>query len=87
MRGVNDYVLEISFDAADGALEELLQLRLFLTASTGSTSVEVAGTATVSAYFDSPQERDAAAAALGDVAGIELHATERERLDWLALYQ
>jgi ribosomal protein L11 methyltransferase len=87
MRAVNDFILEISFDAADGALEELVLSRLFLTASTGSTSVEAAGTMTVSAYFDSPDERDAAAGELGALAGIELQATERERLDWLSLYQ
>jgi ribosomal protein L11 methyltransferase len=84
---MNDQILDISFDARDGALEELVQSRLFLTASTGSSSIERNGTTTVSAYFDSPEERDAAAAELRDVAGIELHATERKRVDWLDLYQ
>ncbi|HEX7830969.1 MAG TPA: 50S ribosomal protein L11 methyltransferase, partial [Thermoanaerobaculia bacterium] len=84
---MNDFILDISFDARDAALEELIQSRLFLTSTTGSTSREVNGTSTISAYFDSPQERDAAAHELRDVANIELHATERERVDWLDLYQ
>jgi len=82
-----DYLLDLSFDARDSVLEELVQSRLFLTASTGSTSREVNGTTTVSAYFDTADDRDAAAEALGDLDGIELHVTERERVDWLDLYQ
>ncbi len=84
---MKDFLLDISFDAADTALEELIQSRLFLTASTGSTSREANGTMTVSAYFDSPEARDAAASALNDLHGIECHRTERERVDWLELYQ
>lgn len=83
---MKDYVLEISFDAADSALEEELQSRLFLTASTGSTSSEVAGTTTIAAYFDSPADRSAAAAELGGLA-VELRESDRERVDWLDLYQ
>jgi ribosomal protein L11 methyltransferase len=84
---MKDHILDVSFDARDGALEELVQSRLFLTASSGSSSVERNGTTTLSAYFDSPEERDAAAGELREVAGLELHATERERVDWLDLYQ
>jgi len=84
---VLDYVLEISFDAADAALDELVQSRLFLTACSGSSSREAAGTATISAYFDSPADRDDAAASLGDLESIELHAIDRERVDWLAHYE
>lgn len=84
---MNDFILEISFDARDVALEEWIQSRLFLTASTGSSSVEVNGTATLSAYFDTPAERDAAREELREVEEIDLHATERERVDWLDLYQ
>ena len=83
---MNDFILEISFDAADLALEELIQSKLFLTASTGSSSREAAGTATVSAYFDWPEERDAARA-LFEGLDVELHAAERERVDWLEHYQ
>jgi ribosomal protein L11 methyltransferase len=84
---VKDYLLEISFDAADAALEELIQSRLYLTAATGSTSREAAGTATIAAYFDTPEDRDDAATSLEDVPNLELHRTDRERVDWLDLYQ
>lgn len=84
---MTDYILDISFDAREAALEEEVQARLFVTASSGSSSVERNGTATISAYFDSPEARDAAKRELQDVAGIELHAVERERVDWLDLYQ
>jgi ribosomal protein L11 methyltransferase len=84
---VKDFILELSFDSRDAALEELLQARLFLTASTGSTSAEVNGTTTISAYFDSPEERSSAAESLRDVGDVEFHETERERVDWLDLYQ
>jgi len=84
---VKDFILDISFDARDAALEELVQSRLYLTPSTGSSSSEVNGTTIISAYFDSLGERDEAARDLGDVDGIEVHATERERIDWLDRYQ
>lgn len=84
---MTDYLLELSFDTRDAALDDLIQSRLFLTASTGSTSSEVNGTTTIVAYFDSTEDRDAASTAMGDLAGIELHVTERERLDWLDVYQ
>jgi len=84
---VKDFILDVSFDARDLAIEDLVQSRLFLTQSTGSSSSEVNGTSIVSAYFDSAHDRDAAAAELRDIEGIELHATERERIDWLEHYQ
>ena len=83
---MNDPILEISFDAADAALEELVASKLYLTPSTGSSSREVNGTATIAAWFDSPEDRDAAALLFADLA-VELHATERERVDWLEHYQ
>jgi ribosomal protein L11 methyltransferase len=73
-----DYILAIAFD--DPADEELIQARLFLTASTGSTSAQN----TIEAYFDSPADRDAAAQLLHDFA---LQLIDRERRDWLELYQ
>ncbi|HEX2060469.1 MAG TPA: 50S ribosomal protein L11 methyltransferase [Thermoanaerobaculia bacterium] len=73
-----DYVLEITFE--DPADEEVIQSRLFLTASTGSTS----STNTISAYFDSPEDRAAAAELLRE---FELQNVDRERLDWLERYQ
>ncbi len=82
-----DHILEISFDARDTALEDLIQSRLFVSASTGSTSMDAGGTMTISAYFDSADAREAAAKSLRDLEGIEVHATERERVDWLDIYQ
>jgi len=84
---VKDFILDLSFDARDAALEDLVQSRLYLTPSTGSSSSEANGTATISAYFDDAHERDEAARELGDIDGIELHATDRERIDWLDRYQ
>lgn len=84
---MKDFILDISFDARDTALEELVQSRLYLTLSTGSSSSEVNGTTTISAYFDDADERDEAAREFGDIDGIELHASDRERIDWLDRYQ
>jgi ribosomal protein L11 methyltransferase len=84
---VKDFIIEVSFDARDTALEDLVQSRLFLTQSTGSSSSETNGTTIISAYFDSAHDRDDAAAELRDLDGLELHATERERIDWLEHYQ
>jgi ribosomal protein L11 methyltransferase len=78
---MKDYLLEISFD--DPALEEIVQSRLYLTASTGSTSTDFS----ITAYFDSPEQRDEARAALSGIEGIEIENTERERVDWLELYE
>jgi ribosomal protein L11 methyltransferase len=83
---VTDYILELSFDARDASLEEEIQSRLFLTSSTGSSTSDVNGTAIVSAYFDSPEERDAAVSSF-DGLDVELHRTERPRVDWLEHYQ
>jgi len=83
---MTDFILELSFDARDAALEEEIQSRLFLTSSTGSSSTDVNGTAIVSAYFDSPDERDAAAPIFEDI-DVDLHRTERPRVDWLEHYQ
>jgi ribosomal protein L11 methyltransferase len=84
---VKDFILDISFDARDTVLEELVQSRLYLTPSTGSSSSEANGTTTICAYFDDADQRDEAARELGDVAGIDLHADDRERIDWLDRYQ
>lgn len=73
-----DYILAIEFE--DPADEDVIQSHLFLTNSTGSTSTQN----TIEAYFDSPADRDAAAALLGE---YELQTFERERLDWLEKYQ
>ena len=72
-----DYILSIEI-AGD---EELVQSRLFLTNSTGSTTV---GEHTIEAYFDSAADRAAAAEMLGD---FPLQMLERTREDWLQKYQ
>ena len=77
-----DYILDIAFDPADDAIEDLIQSRLFLTRSTGNSS-----TATVvSAFFDTAEDRDEAAALLADLA-VTATATTRERVDWLEAYE
>ena len=84
---MKDFILDISFDMGDAALEELVQSRLFLTRSAGSSSVELNGTTTLSAYFDSSAERDGAVDELRDLAGVAFQVAERERIDWLEHYQ
>lgn len=75
---MRDFILEISSSA--GGDEDLIQARLFLTAFTGSTSAD----GKVEAYFDTPEDREAAAELLG---GFALRTIERERVDWLERYQ
>jgi ribosomal protein L11 methyltransferase len=84
---VKDFILELSWDAREASTEDVVQSRLCLAATTGSSSVEVNGTVTLSAYFDSPEARDEAAGTLSGIAGLELHAVERERANWLELYE
>jgi len=71
-----DYILRISFDPE---LEEIVQGKLFLTSSTGNVVVQPG---VIEAYFDSPEERDAAAKLFG-----KAEAVDRERVDWLERYQ
>jgi ribosomal protein L11 methyltransferase len=75
---VIDYILAIEFE--EPADEDAILSRLFLTASTGSTSTQN----TVEAYFDSAEDRQAAMAMFGEFA---LQSLDRERRDWLELYQ
>lgn len=84
---MKDFILEVSFDSGDAALEDLLQSRLYLTPSTGSSSIEINGMTTISAYFDRADERDDAASELADIESLDLHAIDRERVDWLDRYQ
>jgi ribosomal protein L11 methyltransferase len=80
---VIDHILAIELE--DPADEELIQSRLFLTASTGNTTTGSTSTRnTVEAYFDSPTDRDAAVELLREFACISI---DRERRDWLELYQ
>lgn len=68
------YILEVEGD------EEEILTRLFLTATSGSMSEN----GVVSAYFDSPADRDAA---LPLLEGFTTRAVDRDRVDWLELYQ
>lgn len=78
VRAAIDYILAIEFE--DPADEEVILSRLFLTASTGSTATQN----TIEAYFDSPEDRAAASELLRE---FELQPVDRERRDWLELYQ
>jgi ribosomal protein L11 methyltransferase len=81
---LSDHVLEISYESS---LDDIVQARLYMTASLGSSSVEgPAGTTTTSAYFDSPASRDDAAAAFHGL-DVELRAVDRDRVNWLERYQ
>lgn len=68
------HLLEIEGD------EDEILARLFLTATTGSTSEN----GVVTAYFDSPADRDAA---LPLLEGFTARAVDRDGVDWLELYQ
>jgi ribosomal protein L11 methyltransferase len=61
-----------------------VQARLFLTSSCGSSSVENGGTVTLTAYFDSAEDRDAARSAFRD---FDVRADNRPRVDWLEHYE
>jgi ribosomal protein L11 methyltransferase len=84
---VIDYILEVSFDARDQVLEEEVQARLFLTASTGNSAREVNGTVTIAAYFDSAAERELAHEAFRGLADVDIRDDDRDRVDWLEHYQ
>jgi ribosomal protein L11 methyltransferase len=75
---VTDYLLQIDFE--DPEEEDVIQSRLFLSASTGSTS----DANTILAYFDTAEARDDAAELFGD---FEITLFQRERVDWLEKYQ
>ena len=72
---MKDYILEIDSDDDD-----IIEARLFLTASTGNVSAN----GVISAYFDSARDRDEARAMLSEFV---TRAVDRERVDWLELYQ
>lgn len=76
---MTDFILEILFPPE---LEEIVHGRLFLTRSTGSVSLRAGA---LEAYFVTVADRDAAAAALGDL-GVELRSHDRPHVDWLQLY-
>lgn len=76
---MRDSLLHITCSPED---EDDVLARLFVTASTGSTSDDGG----ITAYFDSPEERDAAMDAFEDM-DVDLSTSDRERLNWLDVYQ
>lgn len=80
---MRDFILEITYDPS---LDDAVQSTLYLTASSGSSSVEAASSITLSAYFDSAENRDEAKTRF-DHLDVELSTVERDRADWLDLYQ
>lgn len=80
-----DFILEISHRAG-AMVDEEIQSRLFLSGSTGSSSIDIDGVTTTTAYFDTPEARGAAISALRGVAA-RIRADDRPRVDWLEKYQ
>ena len=83
---MKDFILEMYLDAGDAAIEDSVELLLYMTGSTGNSSIERDGVKILSAYFDDPIDRDVAAANLEDL-GVEYFFDDRERIDWLDRYQ
>jgi ribosomal protein L11 methyltransferase len=83
---VIDYILEIVFDPSDRDLDEAVQSRLFVSASTGSTSSDQGPETVLSAYFNSAADREEAASMMLDLS-VEVRQLERERVDWLEMYE
>ena len=78
--GMSEYILEIS---CPSDLEETVYGLLFLTASTGSATN---ADGSIAAYFVTADDREHAASLLRDLP-VALRSVERERADWLQLYQ
>lgn len=83
---VTDYILEIVFDPDDSGLDDAVQSRLFMSSSTGSSSSEQGPETVLSAYFESAEAREEAAGMLIEL-DVELRQLERERVDWLEMYE
>lgn len=81
-----DYILEIVYDSGSSELEDAIQTRLYMSASTGSSQADGGPETVLSAYFESEEDREACAATLTDL-GVELRQLERERIDWLDRYE
>jgi len=77
---MTDYILEISCPAD---LEETIYGLLFLTASTGNATN---ADGSIVAYFENADGREDAASLLRDFP-VVLKFVERQRADWLKLYQ
>lgn len=77
-----DYVLEVA--VLDAATADVVEGKLFLTSARGTT-MSVAGDS-ITAYFDSADDRAEAMAALTGL-GVSLSASDLPRQNWLELYQ
>lgn len=84
--GPQEFILEISYDTSDRDADELVQSALFVTPSRGSSLHEKDGRTVVTAWFDGAEERDAARAAFHGLA-VEIHAFDRDPVNWLERYQ
>jgi ribosomal protein L11 methyltransferase len=80
-----DFVLEITY-RSDAEIDDEVQSRLFLSASTGSSSIDRDGETVVSAYFESPESRAAAMETLRDL-GAQFRSADQPRVDWLERYE
>ncbi len=85
MREVLDFVLEIAY-RSDAEIDDEVQSRLFLSGSTGSSSIDRDGETTITAYFDSAASRAAAMATFRDL-DADLRTDDRPRVDWLERYE
>jgi ribosomal protein L11 methyltransferase len=81
-----DCILEIAYDTNRADVGELVQSRLYLTKSGGSSISEEGGRTIVSAYFESAAERQAARQMLAGLE-IEMADSDRQRVDWLKRYR
>ncbi len=82
-----DYILDIAFDADRTDLAEQIETILFLSQSTGSTVADTAGEQIISAYFDTPEDRQPVESELRRLDGVSISTDARDRVDWLSRYQ
>lgn len=80
-----DFVLEITY-RSDAEIDDEVQSRLFLSASTGSSSIDRDGATVISAYFETPESRAAAIETLRDLV-VQFRSVDRPRVDWLERYE
>ena len=80
-----EHLLEIAYNS-NPDLDDLVQSALFMTASRGSTSQDSDSRTVVSAWFETPDERDRARLAFEGLE-VELRPIDRDPVNWLARYQ
>ena len=82
---MRDFILELTYEA-DSSLDEAVQSELYLSSSSGNSMIESTGVVRLAAYFDNAEDRDAAAARFAALK-VKTNVFDRERLDWLDVYQ